>query len=109
MGRVAQIQPLFNPFDTGSQLIHAGVACTCALCKWLHSEQRIKWVRTHSPPLRWRRGVFLDCSDLAYRRQPSQSHCQFLLVVILIHQLAGEIIHIRLHIEMAMAGQIEQD
>ena len=42
-------------------------------------------------------------------RQRGERRLQFRLVVVAVFQLAGEVIGVRLHVEMAVARQIEQD
>ena len=40
-------------------------------------------------------------------RQARKRHCQFRLSVCLVGQLTGEEVHVRLHVEVAVAAQVE--
>src|SRR5262249_54455438 len=43
------------------------------------------------------------------RRQTGERHGQFLLIVILVDELALEVVDVGLHVEMHVAGHVEQD
>ena len=47
--------------------------------------------------------------ELGYRGQTGQCHGNFRFIVLLINQLAIHVVAIRLHVEVAMATEIEQD
>src|SRR5262245_32857105 len=43
------------------------------------------------------------------RRQAGERHRELAFVVVAVLQLAGEVVHVRLHVEVAVAAEVEED